>query len=477
MKQSEKNIVIVGGGLSGLYSALLISDQFPKYQVHLIERAPHLGGTYTSIHDSQMGWLDIGMHTIPESGIEEVDRYIREALDENGWNFLTGNKKDISGIFYRGVLHEESPYINLRDLPAEIQPECLADFVLQVSERNIRVEDCATAHDFFARRFGRSIADRVIEPVLNKLWNTSGSNLDAMASRSVLMDRVRLFDSETMVDIMKSDLLRPRVAFPKQMDLPLEYRSKLRCLYPKQFGMIHLIQAIEKKLLDRGVKFYTSAQLGKLLIENQRIKSVEVTRNNESVTIDGVKMLHWSGPILGIAPLLDIDFPLAKLDPPNAQVYVYLFLKQKPRIGDLYYFYCLDSGYQTYRVTSFASYCPNAKGGDGAYPVCVELQFRQMPNQSEAELTDLAVSELIAFGVIDSVEDVGLSRVEKLKTGFPILTLNNSRMMAELRNQIGSRGITNLVAAGQAPERGVFFLNECLKLTYHSVNQFMGDNK
>ena len=45
MKQADKkNVVIVGGGLPGLFSALLMSYRYPDVQVHLIERDKKLGG-------------------------------------------------------------------------------------------------------------------------------------------------------------------------------------------------------------------------------------------------------------------------------------------------------------------------------------------------------------------------------------------------------------------------------------------------
>jgi protoporphyrinogen oxidase len=476
MTQPVKNIVVVGGGLSGLFSALVISDQHRDCQVHVIEREKRFGGIYSSIYDSQLGWLDIGMHTISESGVEEIDRHIREAMDDQDWNILSGNHRDISGIFHGGVLHQDSPYIDIRDLPADIQRECLADFLLQLGEKSFSVEECVTTHDYFVKRFGQSIADWVIEPILKKLWNTNGSNLSAMASRSVLMDRIRLFDSDVMLDLMKSALLRSKVAFPKQMKLPSNYRSKSNSYYPKTFGMIHLIKAIEKKLLGRGVKLYNEAELDQIQIERNKIKSLGVKRSNELFEIGNIKMLHWSITVQSIAPKLGIEFPFEKLDPPNAQVLVYLFLKQKPNIGDIYYFYCLDSGYHTYRVTSFASYCPNAKRMDGAYPICVELHFKPLPNQSQSEYAALAIKELVEFGVFESADDVVSSKVEILKTGFPILTLNNSRMLADIRKQVESQGIKNLVVAGQAPERGIFFLHECLGDVYRSVNKFLEEN-
>jgi protoporphyrinogen oxidase len=476
MTQPEKNIIVVGGGLSGLFSALVISDQYSDCKVHVIEREKSFGGIHSSIYDSQLGWLDIGMHTISDCGVDEIDRHIREVMDNQDWNILGGNYRDISGIFHGGVLHQDSPYIDIRDLPADIQRECMADFLLQLGEKNFSVEESETAHDYFVNRFGRSITDRVIEPILKKLWNTNGNNLSAMASRSVLMDRIRLFDSDAMQDMMRSNLLRSRVAFPKQMELPAHYRAKLNSYYPKTFGMIHLVQAIERKLLGRGVKLYNRAELSQIQIGHNNIKSLSVKRGNELLVIDNIKMLHWSIPVQNIASKLGIEFPFEKLDSPNAQVLVYLLLNQKPNIGDLYYFYCLDSGYQTYRVTSFASYCPNARRSDGAYPICVELHFNPLPNRSQSDYAALAIKELIEFGVFDNADDVVCSKVEILKTGFPILTLNNIRMFADIRNQVESRRIENLVVAGQAPDRGIFFLHESFGDVYRSVNKFLGEN-
>ena len=138
MKNSRKNVAIVGGGLPGLFSALLISERYPGLDVHLIERDRKLGGLYNSFHDEQADWFDHGMHLIYESCVEEVDRQIRETMDEKDWIILNGNHKDIAGVFFNGVLHEDSPYIDIRGLPQDIQRECVADLFLHLSDQNPR---------------------------------------------------------------------------------------------------------------------------------------------------------------------------------------------------------------------------------------------------------------------------------------------------------------------------------------------------
>lgn len=477
MKQvDKKNVVIVGGGLPGLFSALLMSDRYPDVQVHLIERDKKLGGLYNSFQDSQAGRFDHGMHLIYESGVEEVDRHIREVMDDKDWITLAGNHKDIAGVFFNGVLHEDSPYVDIRRLPESIRRECVADLFLHLNERVMRAQDCASAHEFFLKRFGASITNLVIEPVLEKLWKMPGSKLDSMVTRVVLMDRVRLYDSETMSDLMASELIRSRVAFPLQMELPLRYRSPQRGLYPKQFGMFRVIEAIEKKLIARGVKIHTQADVGSIDIADGAVKALHVTSPTSNFLIDNVWLLHWSIPVFGLAPKLGLQLPTGKMDPPHTQVHVYFHVKRRPKIGDLYYFYCFDSGFHTYRITSYFNYCPDALRPDGTYPICVELHFDGTAKIDALDLTGLATKELVQIGVIETSADVTFSRAELSKTGFPVLTLNNSRMLRQLRELVDHQEINNLITTGQAPERGIFFLHDVLEHSYNAIVKF-GDRQ
>lgn len=477
MKQADKkNVVIVGGGLPGLFSALLMSDRYPDVQVHLIERDKKLGGLYNSFQDSQAGRFDHGMHLIYESGVEEVDRHIREVMDQEDWITLTGNQKDIAGVFFNGELHEDSPYVDIRSLPETVQRECVADLFLHLNERVLRAQDCASAHEFFLNRFGPSVTNLVIEPVLEKLWKMPGSKLDPMVTRVVLMDRVRLYDSEAMSDLMTSELIRSRVAFPLQMELPLRYRSSQRGLYPRRFGMFHVIDAMEKKLVARGVNIHTEADVGKVEIADGAVKALHVKSPAAEVVIDNIWLLHWSIPVFGLAPRLGLQSPLGKIDAPHTQVHVYFHLRRRPKMGDLYYFYCFDPGFHTYRITSYFNYCPDALRPDGTYPICVELHFDATAQMDTLDLAGLATKELMQMGVIENPADITFSKAELSKTGFPVLTLNNSRMMGQLRALVEHQGITNLITAGQAPERGIFFLHDVLEHSYNAIVKF-GDRQ
>ena len=474
MKAAGGNVVVVGGGLPGLFSALLISEKHPEAQVHLIERDRKLGGLYGSFDDAQGGCFDHGMHLIYESCVEDVDRQLRETMNDADWLFLEGNRKDIAGVYFNGGLQEDSPYIDLRSLPPEVRDKCIAGLFLSMAEENPRARDCSSALDFFLRRFGPAIANDVIAPILQKLWRIDGRQLDPMASRVVLMDRVRLYDSDVVVDLMKSERIRSRIAFPNQMDLPLTYRSRQRGLYPRKFGMSRVIGAIEAKLAARGVRVHLNADISEVVIEDGAVRAVHLKAGGAAMAIEDVRLLHWSIPLFGLAPKLGLRAPTGKFDPPHVQAYVYFLLKRPPKMGSLYYFYCFDAGFHTYRVTNYAGYCPDARRTDGSYPVCVELHFDATVKLGGADLAGLAAKELAQFGVLGQAADIAYAKAEISKAGFPVLTLNNSRMIGELRDHVEGRKIRNLITAGQAPERGIFFLHDVLEHSYNAIQDFQG---
>jgi hypothetical protein len=476
MVSTTRNVVIAGGGLSGLFSALLISDRYPHLNVHIVEKDTVLGGGHSSFFDPVGGCFDHGMHLMFDSLVPEVDRHIREVMDEKDWIILSGNQKDIAGIYYGGKLHEDSPYIDLRLLPEGIRSDCTSDLLQTIGDMPPTAIECASAYDFFRSRFGSSVTDYVIEPVLRKLWRKSGRDLDALATRIVLMDRVLQYDAPAIVDLMKSERIRTRIGFPKQMELSLEYRNAQRGYYPRKYGMYRVIAAIEKKLLERSVTIHLQSESREIEITDNAIRRVRIAGPEGEAIIDDVAMLHWTIPLFSLAPKIGLAVSSMHFDPPLPQLHTYFLFNQPPRMGDLYSFYCFDPGYATYRVTNYASYCPDARRADGTWPICVELHFDPGTKPSEIDAPQLAAEELKSMGIIGSLDEIAFSKAVPAKIGFPLLTHSNTANLARLRELINGRGIRNLLTAGFAPERGTFFVHDVLEQNYLGIINQLGDS-
>jgi phytoene dehydrogenase-like protein len=466
MTRARGHAVIVGGGMSGLFSALLLSDLRPDLQLHLVEKAAELGGGHGSFFDPEGGCFDHGMHLMFDSLVPEVDRYYLEMMPEEDWIILSGNRKDIAGIYHAGNLLQDSPYMDLRQLAEPARGECAAGLLQAMAEAPAPASACDSAEDFFRRRFGAAVAEKMVEPVLQKLWRRSGRELDAMATRIVLMDRVLLFDAPAMTDLMKSDRIRARIGFPKQMETSPAYRSAQRGYYPRRYGMYRVAEAAARKLAARGVKLHLGSEVSDLKIEGGRLHGLRIGAEQ----LDAVELLHWTIPLPALAPQLGVKLAAPRLDPALPQAHVYFLLRRPPSMGELYSFYCFDPGFASFRVTNYAAYCPDARRSEGrhagTYPVCVELHFDPGAQPDEAHAARVAAGELARMGVISGPEDIAYTRAVPARIGFPLLTRNNTAQLAGVRRAVEERLPANLLVAGFAPERGVFFVHDVLEQNY-----------
>jgi hypothetical protein len=474
LASTSRNVVIVGGGLSGLFSALLVTDLDPSLKVHVVEKDTALGGGHSSFVDPHGGCFDHGMHLMFDALVPEVDRYFDELQREQDWIVLSGNSKDIAGIYHDGRLQENSPYIDLRRLPDDVRRDCAAGLLEALAEQPPAAMACASTDEFFRRRFGAAITDRIVDPVLQKLWRRRGRELAAAAARIVLLDRILLYDAAAMTDLMKSDRLRARIGFPSQMALPLEYRNAQRGYYPRKFGMFRVIEALAAKLAARGVELHTASELTGMDLAEGAIRRVRIGSGGIDRELERIHFVHWTIPFFALAPKLGVELPAMRFDPALPQAHVYFLLNQPPRMGELYSFYCFDAGYATFRITSYASYCPDARRPDGSWPICVELHFDPGTKIDEAGAAKLAADELLRMGIISDPAAITFQRAVPAKIGFPTLTQSNAVNLARIRELIEARGIRNLITAGFAPERGVFFAHEVLEQNYRGIVSRLG---
>ena len=217
--------MIIGAGIPGIFSALYLSNLFPRKSIHIIESSSKIGGLYNSISDPIGGTFDKGMHIIYETCIKEIDDLIRNSMPDNEWIFLEGNSKDIAGVYHNGILEKDSPYMHINSVGKRRLNTCQSELFKSLENQSPTFKDCNNAFEFYEKRFGFSTTKYLIEPVIKKLWNMPLKKLHPASTRIVLMDRLRMFSKNATLDLMKSELIRSRIAFPNQMELDLKYRN------------------------------------------------------------------------------------------------------------------------------------------------------------------------------------------------------------------------------------------------------------
>ena len=458
----NSNFVIVGGGLSSLMVATKLKKDHPSCNLTIIEREKELGGMYKSFDYGKFGHFDHGMHIFYESCIPEIDDILIDSIGKDEWNFWEGNRKDIAGLYYNGKMQKNSPYVDMRSFDEATQKNALADFFFNLKSNTPEVKESALA--YLTSRFGHTIATEVFTPILKKFYLMDSAQLDVLALKLITAtDRVIFFDESQMLDIMKSDLIRSRLAFPEQMNLPLTYRSnKQRSFYPKKFGMFRVIEGFREKLQKQGVNFILGANITSLVLKDNKIEGIHLKKNNDEIQIGQISQLIWSAGLVPLSFALGLKFKLPPVIKKPPTYYVNLIFNKKVKMDELYYLYCYQSEFSTFRITNYSNFCPNAFNPEIGQPICVEFWPNLAEGMTEEKIQSEVLKELTIFDVIDDTYELTFSKVEPVHAGFPTPTIESTKAINNLREAIKEEKISNLINIGILAEENVFFFKDVL---------------
>ena len=242
---------------------------------------------------------------------------------------LEGEKRDLSGLYYRGRLQINSQYPDLRFLQPEHYRACLADFFANLQQPQWAEKSSETLLAFSRQQFGSLIAETVISPIAARVHGAPADELDVLARSLPLLDRVILFDEQPFRDLMTSELLRTRIAFPEQRRLPLHFSSGRRSYYPKTYGIYRIIDALAERLCAAGVEIITDARVANLMLLDRALlgATIEVGKEERELAL---KHVIWSGSPFPLAALLGLRLP-GGLPSTRRTVIVSVLSKSAPR--------------------------------------------------------------------------------------------------------------------------------------------------
>lgn len=455
---ADRKIVIAGAGVTGLMMALRIKQLDPNAEIIIFDKADRPGGMYQSIEYPNGRIFDYGMHLIYESCNPVVDDLYRKVMDEQDWHIYEKNEKDIAGLFYRGRLQDYSHYVDLRSFTEGEKKKFLGDFMLNLE--NKRADVSRSGWQALQSQFGCEIVDSVHRPLIQALYGMSIEDTDQFVIKATALDRIVLFDPDTMLDLMKSDKIRSRLAFADQLNLPPYRTNNQKALYPKRFGMKHFIDRLVKALRERGVEILTNIAGVSLHSSDDRVDSINIKERNGDSKEVAVRTLFWSIGWPSLAYALGIDMSDIGKTGGTKVVFANLVFNKPPEMGKLYYFYCYDPSFATFRVTHYANYCP-AAAVDG-FPVCVELWPSRLGMHS-MQLSDeqclaFAIDELRRMGIITDSHVLKFSAIENKGAEFPLPSITNVKGIEEIKKRIHCKRMRNIEVTGIMAEEDLFWL-------------------
>ena len=175
------SVVIVGGGIAGLASALILSDWGQK--VTLIESAPVLGGMLRSRPRGEWGDFDFGTHLFSETGLEPLDEVL--FADQRGADEWLGHANCIQDVFFAGQ-RRESPFIDTRLLAAELHERAWEELIAlpESTKQHANLEEMTLA------TYGPTLLEHVFAPVMQKMYGVPAAELAWDAVNERLMSDV-----------------------------------------------------------------------------------------------------------------------------------------------------------------------------------------------------------------------------------------------------------------------------------------------
>ena len=465
--------IISGSGLSALMLAKMIKKyKNPNANIIIVECENEIGGQFGSRNYGKHGCFDYGMHIYYESSIAEIDTLFTSILPDSDWHILTDNSKDIAGIYVNGVLQLDTPYVDLRNYPLEKKAQYLYELFSHIDHNSgKKLPASANAYEILKHQFGELIATEVFVPIMIKLYKTHPSNLDELATNLTTINRVALFNESTMLNFMEVPDIRSRICYANQHSMPTHYRKTTqRGFYPKQYGMSRVLDKFRASLEADGVIFSTASMISKLNIHNNRLESVSITTPEGVTELSRVDKLYWSSGLPPLAKALNLNLSNLQYDRQvNTAYYVNFLFSKNPEMGKLYYFYCFDKGFRTFRVTNYSNYCPAANEGRG-YPLCVELWLNDGDTDNENEIVALSLNELRTFGVINDAHKMQFSKIEKAhRGGFPLPTITNVKNINYIREMIAQLQIKNVIPVGMYSSNNIFFIKDVLLDIYKKI--------
>lgn len=456
--------VIIGGGISGIFSAHLMQKYFPGKETIIVEKSAQLGGLLKSVEYSKYGKFDYGVHTFYETGIPEIDNFFIQNIPSSGWYFQDGYERDLGGCIWNKQINYNSPYIDLR----HIAPHRLETYRKELlrSLRTRRPSQTRDAHSFFRERFGASLASDHLDDFIEKRQHISAKKVHRLSAQIQQLARVVMYDLDDLFSEETPEHLYQVSAFPDQTNYPEQFMQKKRTFYPNEIGVDSAISAYANSVKNDGVKILTNTQICDLTITKNRINSITITSNDGKTKTISTDQVICTIPQIYLSNLLfPNDLPV-KFDPPKHTKILNLVTNEKPNSKKLSWI--LSHGHEFIHRISFPNnYSENINIGD--YKVCVECVFNN--TISEQNLKTDVIQFLLDCGLLSDESKILFTDVVNAPGGFPTLSLQNINTIEAFNNRVSDRELENLVNIGILSDEDMFFQFDLIKNGYEKIKK------
>ncbi|MBX9767104.1 MAG: FAD-dependent oxidoreductase, partial [Bdellovibrionales bacterium] len=283
MKSQRKNILVVGGGITGLTAAVQLSKN-SNFSVTLVESGSNLGGMARGVWFNG-GWADTGSHRIHPNYEPRAMRIIMELLGDsiltrprnglirtggrfcsyppNGLEILTscgGARKNLSAAFALGACYFRTAIAGNRE---------------------------RTFESYAIRELGSPLYRRFYEPYARKLWGVDPRNLSHEPAKS------------------RTARFRPKILMQRTVQKFGLKQKRPTYLYPRG-GFGQIVTRLSEQANLQGVRFLMKSEVRGVLSasDSDMISSANIFEResglSQTLSFDAIV---WTAPLSAMSRL------------------------------------------------------------------------------------------------------------------------------------------------------------------------------
>ena len=449
MADSSAHATVVGGGLAGIVTALLLARRGET--VTLIESAPACGGLLQTFHNDEGVPFDYGTHIPKEIGIPELDRLLFGNFSADRWQRL--DRLRVGG-YYRGALYPTSQFIDLRRLPEPVYRKAVEELMATEPVKSTAPADART-HALLT--YGHTITEEVLEPLVQKLYGCPLDHLEPSALALVGYSRFILFDRDKTHEVKQDPFLDEKVGFTTWDD----GLSPLMNFYPSGTGIHIWLDDLLSQLRDLGATILPGTSVTGITIDERKVSALALSNG----TVLPTGNLYWTASPAFLLKAAGLPFPEGITPPEFRATALANFVFDRDFLTDLYFYYCHDPERLTYRTTFYS----NLRSRDrGAPPYNCTVEIMSDPDTvNRPDLAKVLLAEMKEMGIIGDDHRVTYEKVIASPKGFPLPTTGfakNTATLADHCEQIAG----NIHLFGRATGK-THFMHEVLAEIWHAL--------
>lgn len=440
----KKNIIILGGGLSGISTAYFLSKKGWSGNITILEKESTTGGLCRSIKKG--GYIyDIGPHILFSKDKEILDLML-SVLD--GKNDL----KRSNEIFYKGC-HIQYPFENdLSKLPKEELDYCIQTFNHNPYENYV----ATNMIQFFLKTFGEGITNTYLRPYNEKIWK-----YDPAFMNTAMVERI---PKPTQDDIRRS-------AAGETVE---GYLHQLYFSFPKDGGIQAVVDGFKKRLDEEKCK----------VITDSAVKHIEKTDTGFTVTT--VDETSYSADlVISTIPVQELssaystpDDSVKKcVDALRYNSIAIAFVRTPYDLcGEHFTFTIPDKSIIFHRISKM-DFLGSAYHKNGEATYIVEVTYRKgdsIDSMPEAQFIEKICRGLCEIGFAKLPADVTVIDITKYQYAYVIYDLDHAENMKTVREFYRKQGI---ILNGRFGNFEYWNMDRILRESFTLVNKLMEDKK